>query len=369
MTAHLRNCHPERCAARGYRGERKRWSRHRRSPCFDSRIVMWAPVLLFALLLPGSAHSQSRAVITSADVRVEIRKNTDVTVDERVELVLPDSSSSIIARLPTLVRPRGGPEWTATLRIESVVVDGVVQMARVQEDFDSRRVTLLERGTYPPGKHVVRLVYTASSLFTAGGDRWVPPGHNYALRISPRVIHQTRSEEEESLRWGLPGADPVPIQAATVALIVPSDVALNDVIIRPVTESAPTGVGVPCDCKVELSPADHRITVATTRTIEPGSYLRIDMYFPPRSLSPDPAERWRLYAQAHPSRVAWGLWGTSVLAFMILAAGLAGCTRWSHRLRSHPRLVLVFLALCAGIAGVASTSGLNWLQLLRSALQ
>ena len=319
--------------------------------CFDSRALMRGPLLLFPLLLPYSAHSQSRAVITSLDAQIEVRQNTDVTVDERVELELPSSGPAIVADLPKGLHNREGQYWTATSRLELLMVDGSGQTPEVHESRYEKRVAVLKRGAYSPGKQVIHIVYTTSSLFTADGDKWSSPGHNYALTIKPLSVIGTVSDgpaRDEETRWFFT-PERLPVQAATVTLIVPSDVPFNDLIVRPLRE----WVEDKCDyCEVELSPADHRITIKTARSLQADQHLIVRMYFPPSSLSPDKAERWRFYAQAHPGRVAWGQWMASVLAFLVIAAGIAGCTRLSDRLRAHTLLFLVLLALCAGIASV-----------------
>ncbi len=107
---------------------------------------------------------------------------------------------------------------------------------------------------------------------------------------------------------------------------------------------------------MDFAPSDHRITIKTTRTIEPDNYLSIAMYFRPSTLAPDRAERRRLYAQAHAGLIALGQWWAALLLYIIPVAGLAACTRWSARWRAHQRLVLLFLGLYAVVGGVASVA-------------
>jgi YD repeat-containing protein len=326
-----------------------------RSSCyFNSRGPSPVCVLLFVLLLPGSVYSQTAASISRLDARIVVQKNTDLAGDKTVEIVTPDSRSSVVATFTRAAGNQEGQSWTVTNRVTSLFVDGSVRDFKTEDVEGEIRLTVLEAGTYAPGRHVLRIVYTVSSAFTADGDRWISPrgdnlpGHQYALRMQPLLTFGMLSAGETRVAN-------LPVEAARIDITVPSDVPLNDVVFQAHTGGPGTAYGPSrCDCMIDLSPPEHRITINTTKTIEANNYLSIVMYFRPSSLSPDRAERRRLYAQAHPDLIGFGQWVAVLLLYIIPAAGLAACTRWSPRWRSHERLVLLFLAVLAVVAGVAS---------------
>jgi len=269
---------------------------NRSSRYFNWRALSPLSALFFVLLLPEPVHAQSRIVVTRLESRNEVRKNTDLIVDDTVEILTPDARSSVVAAFGRVARNQEGQTWTVTVHVTSLFVDGSVRNSKMEDVEGEIRLTVLEAGAYAPGRHVLRIVYTVSSAFTADGDRWISPrgdnlpGHQYALRMQPLLTFGMLSAGETRVAN-------LPVEAARIDITVPSDVPLNDVVFRAHTGGDPYGPSR-CDCTMDFAPSDHRITIRTTRTIEPNNYLAIEMYFRPSSLSPDRAERRRLYAQA-----------------------------------------------------------------------
>jgi hypothetical protein len=247
-------------------------------------MFLTVPVLMLTRV--AAAQPEPNASTTRLVARIEVQKNTNVSVDEQVEVALPTSESSVVASWGRFNHVHS-LKWTIIHQLGSISVDGSARNVTSVDRDDQTTVTILEAGTYAPGTHLIHIAYTSSGKFTADGDDYAPGGHNYHLRMGVGIIGALSSASSR--------VQDIPVEAARVVLVLPPEIALGDVVVRPATRW--TATESICDCKINSSAAEHSITIETTSAGAPV----IEMYFPPSSLTPDRAERLRLEDQAHPT--------------------------------------------------------------------
>lgn len=304
----------------------------------NSRVLMFLTVPVLMLARVAAAQPEPNASIARLAARIEVQKNTNVSVDEQVEIVLPTSESSVVVSWGRFNYLRSF-KWQIIRQLGSISVDGSIRNVRSVDNDDQTRVTILEAGTYAPGTHLIHIAYTSSGKFTADGDDYAPGGHNYHLHMGVGIFGAlpVRSSRVQDIS----------VRAARVELVLPPEVELSDVVVRPATRW--TATESICDCKIASSPAEHSITIETTREGAPV----IDMYFPSSSLTPDRAESRRLEDQTHPNLRALRQWGVSVSFYVVIAAALLGYTNRVSSWHGYDRKALWGLALCAGTVAVA----------------
>jgi hypothetical protein len=254
--------------------------------CLNSCLLMFLTVPVLMLTRVAAAQPEPNASTTRLVARIEVQKNTNVSVDEQVEVALPTSESSVVASWGRFNHVHS-LKWTIIHQLGSISVDGSARNVTSVDRDDQTTVTILEAGTYAPGTHLIHIAYTSSGKFTADGDDYAPGGHNYHLRMGVGIIGALSSASSR--------VQDIPVEAARVVLVLPPEIALGDVVVRPATRW--TATESICDCKINSSAAEHSITIETTSAGAPV----IEMYFPPSSLTPDRAERLRLEDQAHPT--------------------------------------------------------------------
>jgi hypothetical protein len=179
--------------------------------CLNSCLLMFLTVPVLMLTRVAAAQPEPNASTTRLVARIEVQKNTNVSVDEQVEVVLPTSESSVVASWGRFNHVHS-LKWPIIHQLGSISVDGSARNVTSVDRDDQTTVTILEAGTYAPGTHLIHIAYTSSGKFTADGDDYAPGGHNYHLRMGVGIIGALSSASSR--------VQDIPVEAARVVLVL-----------------------------------------------------------------------------------------------------------------------------------------------------